>query len=153
MEELKKFLRSENMIFELTDFGITFKYQGLRYAIFEDEDDAQFIQIALPSIVDIENVDITPSQIFILLNKIARERKCIKPVLIDDTDVWLNVEILIDATPRFGDFFFRSLNALGAARSELYTYIQEYDKYKKQLESGEIEESEELDDEEVESEE
>ncbi len=125
MESFKNYLRSQNMIFELQDFGVTFDYQGGTFAVFEDEDDKNYFQLCMPAVFDIEDTEISKPEILNILNEISSATKCVKAVLMDDGAVWMNIETFIDSTPEFKDFFFRLLNILHASRMQLVDAVRQ----------------------------
>ena len=51
-------------------------------------------------------------------NMITRDMKVVKAFLVED-HLWLSIELFIDSTPEFGDFFVRCIEILVAARHKI----------------------------------
>ena len=49
---------------------------------------------------------------------ITRDMKVVKAFLVED-HLWLSIELFIDSTPEFGDFFVRCIEILVAARHKI----------------------------------
>lgn len=112
MEIYKKWLTANGVKWEQEDFGLTFRYQGSNFVIFDNSSDPLYLAIAMPGIYELENDEL---KVLRVLNKINNNRKAIKAVLNDDS-VWLTIEMFIDSTPDVEDFMERLLDILNQGR-------------------------------------
>ena len=120
-DELFEYLANDGLRPEKTDFGIYFRYNMCSFAIFWDEDDAQFLSITMPGIFDVD--DNNRFDALAAANIVNCERKVVKASVNDDS-VWLQCEQLLDETPVFSDIVPRSLNMLTQARDIFYQKLR-----------------------------
>ena len=76
---LGSYLASEGLRPEETDFGFVFKYQNLTFFIFWDDDDNQYLKLALPSIYNVD--DNNREDAIVASNEVNIEWKVIKAVV------------------------------------------------------------------------
>jgi hypothetical protein len=116
------FLKREGFRPEETEFGFVFEYENLTYFIFWDDDDDQYLKVALPGIfnVDENNRDDT----LVAANEVNMEWKVIKALVTSD-DVWVVAEQLVDKDPTLSDLIPRIIQILGQARLSFYEHLKE----------------------------
>lgn len=116
------FLRQEGFQPQETPFGIAFKADGLSYAVLIDEDDSQFLRIALPNIFDVT----AENRVAVLeaINTVNMDMKVSKTCIWGDS-VTVFVEQLIDESPELGDIIPRTLRIMNGTRRSFYQAIEE----------------------------
>ena len=116
IELVKEYLSSEGYRYNVDDDGdIHFKYQGTNLFITNSGEDEQFFRIIMPNIYVVEN---NRMKVLEAANMITRDMKVVKAFLVED-HLWLSIELFIDSTPEFGDFFVRRIENLVAARHKI----------------------------------
>lgn len=116
IELVKEYLSSEGYRYNIDDDGdIHFKYQGANLFITNSGEDEQFFRIIMPNIYVVEN---NRMKVLEAANMITRDMKVVKAFLVED-HLWLSIELFIDSTPEFGDFFVRCIEILVAARHKI----------------------------------
>lgn len=97
--------------------GLLFKFQGGGFIIVENDEDPNFLQIAMPNIYEAKSA---ADRIACLeaANKVNYKIKVGKAMIHQDGEVWLMSEVLLDyTTPQFEDIFFRLLQILIGMRT------------------------------------
>lgn len=113
---VKEYLTSEGYRYEIDGDGdIHFKYQGTNLFFTDPGQDMQFFRIIMPNIYQVEN---NREKVLEAANTVTRDMKVIKAFLVQDY-LWLSIEILIDSTPEFSDFFTRCLDTLVEGRRKI----------------------------------
>lgn len=118
---LGSYLTSEGLRPEETDFGFVFKYQNLTFFIFWDDDDNQYLKLALPSIYNVD--DNNREDAIVAANEVNIEWKVIKTVVLSD-EVWVVAEQLIDKDPNFSDLVPRTIQILVSGRESFYEHLE-----------------------------
>lgn len=97
--------------------NIIFKYQMLTFLFFNNDEDEEFFQLALPGIFDIteENRDLALEA----ANKVNKGVKVAK-IIIPNDDVWALFEVILDQSPEVGSIIERGLGILMHARQAFY---------------------------------
>jgi len=108
MQIYKNWLTTNGIKFEELPFGLTFKYQGAYFILFDNSTDKQYLNLSMPNIC---NVDGEELKVLRVANKINCDIKAIKAT-VRDNSVWLNIEMFIDSTPDIEDFMERILGIL-----------------------------------------
>ena len=80
------YLSSEGLRPKETDFGFVFEYQKLTFFIFWDDDDNQYLKIALPGIYNVD--DNNREDALAAANEVNIEWKVIKTVVLSDEVVF-----------------------------------------------------------------
>ena len=118
---LGSYLTSEGLRPEETDFGFVFKYQNLTFFIFWDDDDNQYLKIALPGIYNVD--DNNREDALAAANEVNIEWKVIKTVVLSD-EVWVVAEQLIDKDPNMADLVPRTIQILVSGRESFYEHLE-----------------------------
>lgn len=108
MQIYKNWLTANNVKFEELPFGLTFKYQGANFILFDNSTDKQYLNLSMPNIWDVDGEEV---KVLRAANKVNCEFKAIK-VTVMNNSVWLNIEMFIDNTPDVEDFMDRILGIL-----------------------------------------
>ena len=109
-EQIVDYLSRQGLRPEVEDSAIYFRYQMLNYYIQWDADDANFLQVALPGVMDTdENNRIDALE---ACNAVNDRRKVVKAVITPHGKVWILAEQLLDNDPNFDDVLPRTLNML-----------------------------------------
>ena len=117
---LGSYLTSEGLRPEETDFGFVFEYQKLTFFIFWDDDDNQYLKIALPGIYNVD--DNNRENALAAANEVNIEWKVIKTVVLSD-EVWVVAEQLIDKDPNMADLVPRTIQILVSGRESFYEHL------------------------------
>lgn len=110
-------LRGNRLVVEHIPHGLLFKFQGGGFIVIDNDEDPNFLQIAMPNIYEVKSAS---DRIACLeaANKVNHKIKVGKAMIHQDGEVWLMAEVLLDyATPRFEDIFFRLLQILIGMRT------------------------------------
>lgn len=118
---LGSYLTSEGLRPEETDFGFVFEYQKLTFLIFWDDDDNQYLKIALPGIYNVD--DNNREDALAAANEVNIEWKVIKTVVLSD-EVWVVAEQLIDKDPNMADLVPRTIQILRSGRESFYEHLE-----------------------------
>lgn len=118
---LGSYLTSEGLRPEETDFGFVFEYQKLTFFIFWDDDDNQYLKIALPGIYNVD--DNNREDALAAANEVNIEWKVIKTVVLSD-EVWVVAEQLIDKDPNMADLVPRTIQILVSGRESFYEHLE-----------------------------
>lgn len=118
---LGAYLTSEGLRPEETDYGFMFKYQSLTFLIFWDDDDNQYLKLALPSIYNVD--DNNREDAIVAANEVNIEWKVIKTVVYSD-EVWVVAEQLIDKDPNLSDLVPRTIKILMSGRTSFYEHLE-----------------------------
>ena len=118
---LGAYLTSEGLRPEETDYGFMFKYQSLTFLIFWDDDDNQYLKLALPSIYNVD--DNNRDDALAAANEVNIEWKVIKTVVLSD-EVWVVAEQLIDKDPNLADLVPRTIKILMSGRESFYEHLE-----------------------------
>ena len=118
---LGSYLTSEGLRPQETDFGFVFKYQNLTFFIFWDDDDNQYLKLALPSIYNVD--DNNRDDALAAANEVNIEWKVIKTVVLSD-EVWVVAEQLIDKDPNLADLVPRTIKILMSGRESFYEHLE-----------------------------
>ncbi len=121
MQIYKNWLRKNGIPFDEQPFGLAFTYQGGSFIITENSGDADYFQLLMPGIADVNN---NRSQVFEAANTVNREIKCVKCFIMGATSVWLATEILLDQTPEIDSIMPRLLTMLHGARMRFSLLMQ-----------------------------
>lgn len=115
-ELMLKFLKEQGFMPEKLDNGwISFKYQMRTFLYLENDEDAEFFQLAMPGICEV--TEDNRAAALEAANKISCNFKAVKAIVTDD-NVWLMCENFLDSTPVLEDMVPRMLNGLMHAYSE-----------------------------------
>ncbi|MGI6632707.1 MAG: hypothetical protein ACOX5M_06605 [Bacillota bacterium] len=107
------YLREEGYAPKLDGDGdVQFKFEGLTYCIFAEEDDREYFRISLPNFWPIESEE-ERRQVVVACNEATAGVKVGKVYPVGD-NVWASLEMLIDPIEDFPKFFRRSLLILSA---------------------------------------
>lgn len=120
-QEVGAYLSSEGLRPKETDFGYVFEYQNLTFFIIWDDNDAQYLKIALPGIFNVD--DNNRDDALVAVNEVNKEWKVIKSVVTDD-EVWVVAEQFVDKDPNLSDLVPRTINILMGGRMSFYEYMQ-----------------------------
>ena len=115
------YLASEGLRPKETDFGFVFEYQKLTFFIFWDDDDNQYLKIALPGIYNVD--DNNREDALAAANEVNIEWKVIKTVVLSD-EVWVVAEQLIDKDPNMADLVPRTIQILVSGRESFYEHLE-----------------------------
>lgn len=118
---LGSYLASEGLRPEETDFGFVFEYQKLTFFIFWDDDDNQYLKLALPGIYNVD--DNNREDAIVAANEVNIEWKVIKAVVLSD-EVWVVAEQLIDKDPNLSDLIPRTIKILMSGRESFYEHLE-----------------------------
>ena len=118
---LGSYLTSEGLRPEETDFGFVFEYQKLTFFIFWDDDDNQYLKLALPGIYNVD--DNNREDAIVAANEVNIEWKVIKTVVLSD-EVWVVAEQLIDKDPNLSDLVSRTIKILVSGRESFYEHLE-----------------------------
>ena len=119
---LGSYLASEGLRPKETDFGFVFEYQNLTFFIFWDDDDNQYLKLALPGIYNVD--DNNRDDALVAANQVNIEWKVIKTVVLSD-EVWVVAEQLIDKDPNLSDLVPRTIQILMSGRTSFYEHLEE----------------------------
>ena len=86
------------------DGDVTFRAEGFYFVLYSNEADAEYFQLVLPNVWRFEAVD-TP-QILKVANRVTREFKFTKVVVLDNNAVWVAAELLF-SKPRDAEVMLR----------------------------------------------
>ena len=118
-ERILEFLKQQGFLPETDpDNGnIFFKYQMRNFIFFNNDEDEEFFQLALPNIYEVteENRDL----VLEATNKTNVSIKVIKCNIFQD-NVWIFFENLLDSSPEVEDILPRALNILLGAQQQFY---------------------------------
>ncbi|MBR6347037.1 MAG: YbjN domain-containing protein [Bacteroidales bacterium] len=109
-EQIVEFLSKQGLRPEIEDDAIYFRYQMLNYYIQWDEEDANFLQIALPGVMDTD--DNNRIDALEACNAVNDRRKVVKAVITPRGKVWILAEQLLDQDPALDDVIPRTINML-----------------------------------------
>lgn len=115
------YLASEGLRPKETDFGFVFEYQKLTFFIFWDDDDNQYLKLALPGIYNVD--DNNRDDALVAANEVNVEWKVIKAVVLSD-EVWVVAEQLIDKDPNLSDLVPRTIQILISGRLSFYEHLE-----------------------------
>lgn len=119
--KLGLYLASEGLRPEDTDFGFVFKYENLTFFVFWDDEDDQYLKLALPGIYNVD--DNNRQNATAAANKVNVEWKVIKTIVLSD-EVWVVAEQLIDKDPNLSDLVPRTIKILMSGRTSFYEYLE-----------------------------
>lgn len=119
--KLGLYLASEGLRPEDTDFGFVFEYENLTFFVFWDDDDDQYLKLALPGIYKVD--DNNRDDAIVAANQVNIEWKVIKTVVYSD-EVWVVAEQLIDKNPDLADLVPRTLKILMSGRTSFYEHLE-----------------------------
>ncbi len=112
------YLREEGYAPKLTEQNdVIFKAEGKLYIVSTDNKDEQFLRIILPNFYEIEN-DTEMNKALRVANKINRNVKVGKVMIMDDNHVWAFAEQFIDNSPDLDDFFKRTITVIRKAADD-----------------------------------
>ena len=120
-ERVLEFLRKEGFCPEVDENNnIVFKYQMVTFVFFNNDEDEDYFQLAMPFIYNVtdDNRDIALEA----LNNTNQSVKVAKVCLVDDC-AWVFFEIFLDSSPEVKDILPRALNCLMATRQTFYENI------------------------------
>lgn len=120
-KEIGAYLTSEGLRPQETDFGYVFEYQNLTFFIFWDDNDDQYLKIALPGIYNVD--DNNRDDALAAANEVNKEWKVIKAVVTDD-EVWVVAEQFVDKDPNLSDLVPRTITILMESRVSFYEHMQ-----------------------------
>lgn len=120
-KEIGAYLTSEGLRPQETDFGYVFEYQNLTFFIFWDDNDDQYLKIALPGIYNVD--DNNRDDALAAANEVNKEWKVIKAVVTDD-EVWVVAEQFVDKDPNLSDLVPRTITILMEGRVSFYEHMQ-----------------------------
>ena len=120
-KDVGAYLSSEGLRPQETDFGYVFEYQNLTFLIFWDDDDDQYLKIALPGIFNVD--DNNREDALAAANEVNIEWKVIKTVVLSD-EVWVVAEQLIDKDPNMADLVPRTIQILVSGRESFYEHLE-----------------------------
>jgi hypothetical protein len=124
IDDIFSYLKNEGLVPERTSFGIGFKYQMLSYVIIEDENDQNFVQIALPKLLDVDENNMLDA--LMACNKVNDNKKVIKALVSEEgKSVWILYETVIDSTPVYDDILPRAVKYLSAGRDFFFEALKE----------------------------
>lgn len=106
---------------EETDFGFVFNHKNLTFIIFWDDNDNQYLKLALPGIYNVDDNNKLNS--LKAANEVNKEWKVIKAVVTSD-EVWVVAEQLIDKDPNFPDLIPRTIQILMSGRKSFYEHLE-----------------------------
>ena len=104
-----------------TDFGFVFNHKNLTFLIFWDDNDNQYLKLALPGIYNVDHNNKLNS--LKAANEVNKEWKVIKAVVTSD-EVWVVAEQLIDKDPNFPDLIPRTIQILMSGRKSFYEHLE-----------------------------
>ena len=104
-----------------TDFGFVFNHKNLTFLIFWDDNDDQYLKLALPGIYNVDDNNKLNS--LKAANEVNKEWKVIKAVVTSD-NVWVVAEQLIDKDPNFPDLIPRTIQILMSGRKSFYEHLE-----------------------------
>lgn len=104
-----------------TNGNILFKYQMYTFIFFNNDDDQEFFQLALPNIYDV--TEDNRELILEAANKVNCGTKVAKIFIVDDT-LWASFESILDHSPEVTSIIERALGILMHARQSFYEAIQ-----------------------------
>lgn len=120
-KEVGAYLASEGLRPQDTEFGYIFEYDKLTFFVFWDDDDDQYLKLALPGIFDVN--DNNRDDALVAVNEVNKEWKVIKAVVTDD-DVWVAAEQFVDKDPNFSDIVPRTIKILTQGRLSFYDHLK-----------------------------
>ena len=120
--DLFDFLKAQGLMPEDRDYGIFFRYQMLNFLVIIDEDDDQFLRLALPGIFDVDENN--RADVLEACNRTCHRMKVSKCYVPQD-DVWVAAEQLLDSDPNYEDIVPRLLNILMQSRDAFYEEIRQ----------------------------
>mgnify|MGYP001041165755 CR=1 FL=1 len=97
------------------NYGIHFRFEGLNYLYFNNDNDNAFFQLLLPNFFEID--DNNRQKAYAAMNAANSAAKVVK-VVDHDNHVWVHFEILLDGTPELDDIVPRALAMLQNGRNE-----------------------------------
>ena len=107
---VKDWLAREGFRATIDDDGdLQFKYQGFTMWVTPDEKDPLFLRIILPNIYEVNEEN--RAAVLEALNKVNCDLKAVKGYVVGE-NVWLSIEMYIDASPEIEDFIERCLDIL-----------------------------------------
>ena len=114
-----------------TPFGIAFKYEGINFLYFKDEEDEQYFRLMMPAIFQV--TEDNEEMILRAMNEVNSSIKVVKLYTMDmedeqnqkDTSVWVAFEILADSTPELTDFVPRAIALLQGGRIAFLSKLEE----------------------------
>lgn len=133
-DTLMAFLTKEGYAPQSTEFGFQFKYQGLDFLHFKDEQDELFFNLFFPSIFEV-----TPenrADLLTAIDKTNAETKVAKGSIRFENSVWVGVEMLLPKTYDFNDFVLRSIDMMVYYRDAFYRNYAETPTGKAALEAA-----------------
>ena len=104
-----------------TDFGFVFNHKNLTFLIFWDDNDNQYLKLALPGIYNVDDNNKLNS--LKAANEVNKEWKVIKAV-VTSHEVWVVAEQLIDKDPNFPDLIPRTIQILMSGRKSFYEHLE-----------------------------
>ena len=102
--------------------NIAFKYQMRNFLFFNNDDDKQFFQLAMPSIFEV--TDDNRMAVMEAMNEVNDTKKVVKLTIPKSNMVWASAEIMMDSTPELDDLIPRLLNILLGAQEDFYKIME-----------------------------
>lgn len=103
-------------------YGIDFTYRTLAFSVLTDDEDQQFLRIAMPCIFTA--TDENRTEVLEAVNRVNMDVKVSKTGIWGDDAVSIFVEMLLDEDPVLDDIFPRSLEIMLHTRSAFYKALK-----------------------------
>lgn len=122
------YLRTEGYVPQIDPDGyVVFKCEGVTFLFFDNENDEEFFQLAIPAIYEV--TDDNREMVLEACNTITRELKVVKCIVVNSSDgdsssVWLFCEVFLDRDPKIDDIMNRCMPILQHSRRAFYEIIQ-----------------------------
>lgn len=122
-ENVFNYLKEEGLVPKYNEYGnIAFKYQMRSFLFFNNDDDEQFFQLAMPSIFEV--TDDNRMAVMEAMNQVNDTKKVVKLTIPKSNMVWASAEIIMDSTPELDDLIPRLLNLLLGAQQDFYKIME-----------------------------
>ena len=106
----QQLLTKYNISFSQLLFGLYFSYQGHDLIVVDSDSDKSYLRFILLNVYSIES-DADKMQTLEILNELHKETMCVNGIIVNDS-VWLQIEMFIDRTQYFDNFFFTVIDIL-----------------------------------------
>lgn len=117
------YLKEEGLMPKYNEYGnIAFKYQMRNFLFFNNDDDKQFFQLAMPSIFEV--TDDNRMAVLEAMNEVNDTKKVVKLTIPKSNMVWASAEIMMDSTPELDDLIPRLLNILLGTQEDFYKIME-----------------------------
>lgn len=121
-EMVFNYLRRQGLVPEYdSKDNIWFKYEMRNYLFFNNDEDAQFINLTMPRIYDV--TDDNRFAVLEAMNEVNETTKVVK-LTIAGNSVWCATEIMMDSDPDLDDLIPRLLKILRTAQDKFYKVIE-----------------------------